>query len=265
MFVLSLPKLRLGTLTLNTYQVVRASASTASSARTTAIGRDGTVRKPCRISICNCVCPPIRPMSSRGAGRCPHAMGACHSPTAGKRPVRVPVQVPLFRSSIPRKPMPSGSLPEIDVRLSPREREVAAMVAEGLTNREIAARLFISERTADGHLEHIREKLGVNTRAQVTAWVVRREAVDLALPIATALRVQEPRWTMAHPRAWLAAALVLALLASGAALMRLTDPSPRLIRTIVGTECAHQVDPGGCFEADTQNALDAKLSRPMSV
>src|SRR5437773_1307749 len=161
--------------------------------------------------------------------------------------------------------MPSGSLPEIDVRLSPREREVAAMVAEGLTNREIAARLFISERTADGHLEHIREKLGVNTRAQVTAWVVRREAVDLALPIATALRVQEPRWTMAHPRAWLAAALVLALLASGAALMRLTEPSPRLIRTIVGTECAHQVDPGGCFEADTQNALDAKLSRPMSV
>jgi len=69
--------------------------------------------------------------------------------------------------------MPSGSLPEIDVRLSPREREVAAMVAEGLTNREIAARLFISERTADGHLEHIREKLGVHTRTQVREWVVR--------------------------------------------------------------------------------------------
>ena len=139
------------------------------------------------------------------------------------------------------------------------------MVAEGLTNREIAARLFISERTADGHLEHIREKLGVNTRAQVTAWVVRREAVDLAPPIATPARVHTPGWTMAHPRAWLAAALVLGLLASGAALLRLTDPAPRLVHTVLGAECAHQSDPGGCFEADTQNALDAKLSRPTSV
>jgi predicted ATPase/DNA-binding CsgD family transcriptional regulator len=56
--------------------------------------------------------------------------------------------------------------------LTPREREVAALVAEGLTNRDIAQRLFISERTADGHLEHIREKLGFNSRAQIAAWVV---------------------------------------------------------------------------------------------
>ncbi|TMG66107.1 MAG: helix-turn-helix transcriptional regulator, partial [Chloroflexi bacterium] len=69
------------------------------------------------------------------------------------------------------------------------------MVAQGLTNREIAAKLFISERTADGHLEHIREKLGVNTRAQVTAWVVRREAVELAPPVARPARTQVPTWT----------------------------------------------------------------------
>src|ERR1700686_5158635 len=56
--------------------------------------------------------------------------------------------------------------------LSRREREVAGLVAEGLTNREIAKRLFISERTADGHLEHIREKLSVSSRAQVAAWFV---------------------------------------------------------------------------------------------
>ena len=56
--------------------------------------------------------------------------------------------------------------------LTRREREVAALVAEGLTNREIAQRLFISERTADGHLEHIREKLGVNSRAQIATWFV---------------------------------------------------------------------------------------------
>jgi predicted ATPase/DNA-binding CsgD family transcriptional regulator len=73
-------------------------------------------------------------------------------------------------------------------KLSRRELEVAALVAQGLTNREIAARLFISERTADGHLEHIREKLGVGTRAQVAAWHVEhgyaREPTTLSkLPV----------------------------------------------------------------------------------
>jgi len=62
--------------------------------------------------------------------------------------------------------------------LSGRELEVAGLVARGLTNREIAKRLFISERTADGHLEHIREKLAVTTRAQVAAWVVRQEVLS---------------------------------------------------------------------------------------
>lgn len=44
--------------------------------------------------------------------------------------------------------------------LSRREREVAVLVARGLTNKEIAGRLFISERTAEGHVEQIRGKLG---------------------------------------------------------------------------------------------------------
>src|ERR1700680_4770926 len=55
--------------------------------------------------------------------------------------------------------------------LSRREREVAALVAEGLSNREIAERLFISERTAEGHVEQIRNKLGFKSRSQVAAWV----------------------------------------------------------------------------------------------
>ena len=62
------------------------------------------------------------------------------------------------------------------VRLSRRESEVAGLVAQGLTNREIATKLFLSERTVDGHLEHVREKLSVNTRAQIAAWVVRQDA-----------------------------------------------------------------------------------------
>jgi DNA-binding NarL/FixJ family response regulator len=54
--------------------------------------------------------------------------------------------------------------------LSPREVEVARLVAEGLTNRQIAERLVISERTAQNHVQHILTKLGFTTRAQIAAW-----------------------------------------------------------------------------------------------
>jgi DNA-binding CsgD family transcriptional regulator len=56
--------------------------------------------------------------------------------------------------------------------LTPREREVAALVAEGLTNRELGQRLGIDERSAEGHLERIRLRLGVRSRAQIAAWWV---------------------------------------------------------------------------------------------
>lgn len=58
--------------------------------------------------------------------------------------------------------------------LSLREREVAKLVAAGMTNREIAKRLFISERTAEGHVEHIRNKLGVRSRTEIATWAVQR-------------------------------------------------------------------------------------------
>jgi DNA-binding CsgD family transcriptional regulator len=55
--------------------------------------------------------------------------------------------------------------------LTPREFEVARLVAEGLTNRAIAVRLGVSERTIENHLDHIFSKLGFASRAQVAAWV----------------------------------------------------------------------------------------------
>ena len=54
--------------------------------------------------------------------------------------------------------------------LTARQREVAALVADGLTNREIADRLHIEERSAEGHVERIRNRLGFRSRAQVAAW-----------------------------------------------------------------------------------------------
>lgn len=56
--------------------------------------------------------------------------------------------------------------------LTARQREIAALVAEGLTNREIGHRLGIAERSAEGHLERIRLRLGLRSRAQVAAWWV---------------------------------------------------------------------------------------------
>jgi DNA-binding CsgD family transcriptional regulator len=61
-----------------------------------------------------------------------------------------------------------------DDPLSPREREVAELVAAGLSNREIAAALVISERTAQNHVQHILAKLGFANRAQVAAWTAQR-------------------------------------------------------------------------------------------
>ena len=53
-----------------------------------------------------------------------------------------------------------------------REHEVAKLIAEGFTNKEIASRLVISPRTVQGHVEHLLSKLGFTSRAQIAVWVV---------------------------------------------------------------------------------------------
>jgi DNA-binding CsgD family transcriptional regulator len=58
--------------------------------------------------------------------------------------------------------------------LTARQLQVAALVTEGLTNRQIAERLGIEERSAEGHVERIRLRLGVTSRAQVAAWWARQ-------------------------------------------------------------------------------------------
>jgi predicted ATPase/DNA-binding CsgD family transcriptional regulator len=59
--------------------------------------------------------------------------------------------------------------------LTPREREVAALLAHGLSNRQIGAALVITEGTANLHVKHILAKLGLTRRAQVAAWAVQHE------------------------------------------------------------------------------------------
>jgi non-specific serine/threonine protein kinase len=70
-------------------------------------------------------------------------------------------------------PVPAA-LPSATRRLSRREQEVAERLAQGLTNREIAAALAITEHTVARHVEHILDKLGMRSRAEVAAWVGRQ-------------------------------------------------------------------------------------------
>ncbi|WP_307821572.1 ATP-binding protein [Streptomyces coffeae] len=73
--------------------------------------------------------------------------------------------------------------PAVGERPSPltrRESEIAQLVAQGLSNKEIAASLVIAQRTAEGHLEHILSKLGFTSRAQVAVWVAEQSRTALA-------------------------------------------------------------------------------------
>ena len=93
--------------------------------------------------------------------------GRSHLPAMGDADavvaeVRRFLGLPRLRSAVP-------------TGLTPRQTEVAALVAEGLSNRELAERLGITERSAESHLERIRLRLGFRSRAQVAAWYVAQE------------------------------------------------------------------------------------------
>ncbi|WP_240980708.1 MULTISPECIES: LuxR C-terminal-related transcriptional regulator [unclassified Streptomyces] len=66
---------------------------------------------------------------------------------------------------------PTAQRPQPGVRLTRRETQVAELVAEGLANQQIADRLVIARRTAEGHVERILSKLGFSNRSQIAAWI----------------------------------------------------------------------------------------------
>jgi DNA-binding CsgD family transcriptional regulator/sugar lactone lactonase YvrE len=136
-------------------------------------------------------------------------------------------------------------------KLSRREHEVASLVAEGLTSREIGKRLSIAERTAEGHVEQIRAKLGFHSRAEIAAWFVRSGPGNVEQPTpkaAPATALNRPNSLRA--RTFLTAGAALALLA---ALILVVDtvvprfgvsPIVHLIRTFAGTGNAFVFDDG---------------------
>ncbi len=77
-----------------------------------------------------------------------------------------------------RRRLGGGEMVGQPAELTPREREVAVLLTEGLTNSELATRLFISPKTASVHVSNILAKLSMTSRAEIAAYAVRAGLVD---------------------------------------------------------------------------------------
>ena len=86
-----------------------------------------------------------------------------------------PEESPLLR----RVPPSHGNRLPVNgpVALTRREQEVAVLVACGLTNRQIASELSISEHTVANHVARILRKLDFDSRSQITAWVIQQQTL----------------------------------------------------------------------------------------
>lgn len=158
------------------------------------------------------------------------------------------------------------------ISLTRREVEVALAVAEGLTNREIGARLFISERTAEHHVEQIRNKLGFRSRAQIAAWAAANELRNLTPParreparaVVTPARKRMPgRRVVLAAASGALASLILAFV--GFISYRAAHlPDGARIVTIAGSSRAVG-EPLGGYSGDFGPAVQAQLSGPTGV
>ncbi len=106
--------------------------------------------------------------------RAEHELAACGAPSYRADAVR---QLERLGRRVRPGPATSASAPGPGATLASltaREQEVAALVAAGNTNREIAATLYLSEKTVESHLSHIFTKLGVSSRARLTSLLARQ-------------------------------------------------------------------------------------------
>ena len=157
-------------------------------------------------------------------------------------------------------------------KLTRREQEVASLVAKGLTNREIASRLFISERTAESHVEQVRGKLGFHSRSQVAAWVAAQglttdggaAPADVPIPRAVETPLTEAHPALTRRRGYIAALAValIAVLLTGLALangwLANTPSRGQKVVTVAGTGLR-------AFSPDGGLAASAALVRPVAV
>jgi ABC-type amino acid transport substrate-binding protein/DNA-binding CsgD family transcriptional regulator/sugar lactone lactonase YvrE len=142
--------------------------------------------------------------------------------------------------------------------LTRRELEVADLVRDGLTNREMATRLFLSERTVEGHVAQICSKLGVRSRLQIATWVLEQEGREqpaepelLRVPAPAAARSRRGR-----VRLWLAGILVLCLATGGvAAFSHGSGPLPSAKPLTIATLQAGLNQPAGVVAAPNRDKV----------
>jgi len=155
--------------------------------------------------------------------------------------------------------------------LTRRETEVAALLAEGLTNREIAARLFISERTAESHVEQIRNKLGFHSRTQIALWFAETRVGGRTPPtpggrLAGGARPVEPlaagwRWRVPRRVILLMAGAIVAIAGVTAAAVLLSAREPAsspVMSTVAGTGVI-------AFSNDGSSPTGTALARPVAL
>lgn len=102
-------------------------------------------------------------------------VGTIHSVVAGTKVLPPQMASSLF-SQIAKEAVDAGESAAIEsVRMTERERQVIDLIAEGLSNKEIAARLEIAPHTVKSHVRNIMEKLALHTRLQIAAYSYRQD------------------------------------------------------------------------------------------
>ena len=130
-------------------------------------------------SIPSALTEPYRDAQRRAADDARHALGEAPYLTAYEAGLAMTRDEAVAYAVDARRPAARPAAPSVsDGPLSRREMEVAGLVADGATNAQVAARLFISERTVESHLASIFNKLGVDTRLQVARWFASTQVTE---------------------------------------------------------------------------------------
>jgi two-component system nitrate/nitrite response regulator NarL len=93
----------------------------------------------------------------------------------GKKVLPTVLTASLFTHIVESALNSGNGIPESAVKLTVREKEIVALISEGLSNKEIATRLHIATHTVKSHVHNILEKLTLNSRLQIAAFALRRD------------------------------------------------------------------------------------------
>jgi non-specific serine/threonine protein kinase len=127
------------------------------------------------------ISPTDRAMLERWLVPARRGLDATTARAAWEAGLRLSVQAAVQEALAPAQAAASGQQESpsrrdiAGLQLTPREVEVARLLAQGCSNRQIAEALVIGQRTAEGHVQAVLGKLGLTRRAEVAAWAAQRQ------------------------------------------------------------------------------------------